>query len=80
MDAFSIVNFDKKGEACVMTKRASMTMDDTPRTRSEGKKGKGARKDDRIYSSKHVRLSIALQEKRIQSKGSNGVKDVGGTK
>jgi len=35
-----------------------MTFDDTPRTRSDGMKGKGTTKknEKNIYSSKHVRL------------------------
>lgn len=36
---------------------------DTPRCRSDGKKGKGVRKDVGVYSARHVRLAMALQEK-----------------
>lgn len=46
-----------------------MTMDlafDIPRCRSDGKKGKGKgeRKGDRVYSARHVRLAMDLQERR----------------
>ena len=44
-----------------------MTHDDTPRTRSDGKKGNGPKeknKNKNIYSTKHVRLVEALNAKK----------------
>jgi hypothetical protein len=49
-------------EGCIYS---AMTKDDPPRCRSDGKKGKGIKKenDKNIYSAKHIRLALAAASK-----------------
>ena len=50
---------------------------DNPRCRSDGKKGKGKgeRKGDRVYSARHVRLAMDLQERRVKITTTNTTKE-----